>query len=166
MATLATIGLLGLGVATAYESNQQTKKAAKPQRLANAVATAEGKVQDINQRRQRVREARIRRAQIEQAAINTGVAGGSGEAGALASVDTNLAASNAAARGSQQTALSISNFNRIASRARSRAGEASAISGLAFQGASMMPAPTASPAAMPTPKSTGPTQRYVRGANR
>lgn len=166
MATLATIGLLGLGVASAYESNQQTKKAAKAQRQANAVATAEGKVQDINQRRQRVREARIRRAQIEQAAINTGVAGGSGEAGALASVDTNLAASNAAARGSQQTALSISNFNRIASRARSRAGEASAISGLAFQGASMMPAPTASPAAMPTPKSTGPTQRYVRGANR
>jgi hypothetical protein len=137
LTTIALVGLAAVGTAQAYEANQQNKKAEEAQRKANAISTAEGQVQDINARRQRVREARIRRAQIEQAAVNTGVAGGSGEAGALSSVGTNLAASNAASRGSQQTALSISNFNQVASRARSRAGEASAISGLAFQGASL-----------------------------
>ena len=49
--TIALVSLAAAGTASAIEANQQNKKAARARRQANAVATAEGKVQDINQRR-------------------------------------------------------------------------------------------------------------------
>lgn len=132
-------GTIGLGIEQAYTADEEQRKAAEAQKEANAIATAEQKVKDIRERKQMARQERIRRAQVLQASDTSGVAGGSGQQGALAAMKTIFAANRAASRGSQLTALNVSMWNQKAADAMTRANTAQAMSNLSFQLASMAP---------------------------
>ena len=130
-------GLLGYGL---YENNQadvHRKRGERAQARAQEIATAEGKVKDIRQRRQRIRQERVRKAQILAAAESRGIAGGSMESGALGATSSLTAGANAASRGSQLTADSISKFNQIAATESGEANKSAGRAQLAFQGTSM-----------------------------
>lgn len=137
MAAYTTIALLAVAAYQTNESIEQNRKATRAQKRSNEIATADGKVKDINDRRQRLRQQRIRQAQIEQSAVNQGVQGGSLEFGAKSALATNVAAANAASRGSQLTSQNISAFNQVAADAMGKANEASAYANLAFTAAGM-----------------------------
>lgn len=79
-------GIIG-GVAQAGAIND----AAAAQKKANSVQAAQTEINSLEDQRQRIREDRIRRANIIAASTNQGSNGSSGEAGALSSLDTNLA---------------------------------------------------------------------------
>lgn len=96
------------------DQRRAQEKAASEQKASNAAEAAK-------ERRQQVREERVRRARIMQSSENTGVAGGSGEAGALGSLSTNLSSNIGFNLGALQRAGNISDFNQQAADAGNRA---------------------------------------------
>lgn len=138
-AGLVAGGLVLFGIEKAVEADEEQREAAKAQKEANRIQTAEQKVKDIRERKQMARQERIRRAQVLQASDTSGTAGGSGQAGALGAMQTIFAANRAASRGSQLTAMNVSMWNQKAADAMTRANTAQALSSLSFQLASMAP---------------------------
>jgi hypothetical protein len=88
-ATLAAIGLGVSGTATVYgiSQNMQQRKA---QEAAKNEQAAINKQQQLQEQRNQIRRERVQRARIMQSAENTGVAGSSGEAGAIGGLSTQL----------------------------------------------------------------------------
>ena len=82
------------GIAQGQASRQDAKEAARSSAEAQSRAQGEQKAQAASkaavERRQQIREERVKQARVMQAGENTGVAGGSGEAGALGSLATQL----------------------------------------------------------------------------
>jgi len=133
--SIVAVSLLAYGL---YESNQadvHQKRAQRAQARSQEIATAEGKVKDIRERKQRIRQERVRKAQILASAQTQGISGGSAESGAIAATTSLTAGANAAARGSQLTAEGISRFNQIATTETGEANKSAGRASLAFQGA-------------------------------
>ena len=126
-------GPVGLAVYEAEEAKKDARRAARATERANKIQTAQGQIQDINRRRQNIREERVRKAQILQASQNLGVAGGSGEFGATGALSTLTSSRNAAIRGGQSAAISISELRNEAARAMVRSQEHQFTSDLGFQ---------------------------------
>lgn len=96
---LETIAMIGLAVSAAgtvasvskqREAQQSQRQAAEEQRKVRAEQKAQLASEAANERRQQIREERVRRAQVIQASENTGVAGSSGEMGAVGNLATQL----------------------------------------------------------------------------
>lgn len=81
----ALVGLVG-GVMQANAMGQ----AAAAQKESRAIGAAQQRVENLESRRQRVREERVRRAQILASSENVGTARSSGEVGAIGALSTNL----------------------------------------------------------------------------
>lgn len=93
MAAISTIiaaVTLTASVYSAQEQKKEAKKAAVAQTNIRNEEKAANTAKQMSERRQQVREERIKRARVLQASQNTGVAGGSGETGAVAALNTNL----------------------------------------------------------------------------
>lgn len=103
---------LALAAASAYKQTESAKAQAKDQEKASKTQTAMQKAADIAALRQKAREERIRRAQIAQQAVNTGVEGSSGMAGALAGLQQNLGINRSFQAGQAIGAESISRSNQ------------------------------------------------------
>lgn len=88
-------------------SAEEQRKVQSEQAAANAASSA-------SERRQQLRQARVQRARVMQAATNTGVSLGSGEAGALGGISTGLLSNIGANLGSLQTAKNINAFAQTA----------------------------------------------------
>lgn len=115
MAEGAAIAALIISAGAAYKSNEASNEAAKEQKEANKVKTAQQKAADLAAVRQKAREARIRRAQILANAENAGVAGSSGETGAVAGVTQNFGIQTAFQAGQSSASSAISgHFNEAA----------------------------------------------------
>ena len=118
-----TVGSTAMQVKESRDARQQALKAQQ----------AEREVQREQNRRAVVntlRKARIQRAMVQQSALNTG-ATGSGQAGAIGSIGSQTASSVGFQGMQQQAATNISQFNKRASAAESRAGAYGALSDLA-----------------------------------
>lgn len=101
-ATSTYVALALFAAGTAAQQNQQSK-ARKHQENAEDAQKAAQEAADAEMRRQRVREERVKRAQILQFATGTGVAGSSGESGAVSSLGTQLGSSVAFQTGQQES---------------------------------------------------------------
>lgn len=88
-ATLAAIGLGVSGTSTVYGISQNIKQR-QAQEDAKKEQAAVNKTQQLQEQRNQIRRERVQRARILQASENTGVAGSSGEAGAIGSLSTQL----------------------------------------------------------------------------
>lgn len=131
-----TAGLLVYGAYQSNEARRDSKRSAREQKKANAVAAAQGQVADIQKRRELKRQERVRRAQLLQASNNMGVEGSSGESGSLSALSTSISSANASIRGSALSNQTISAFNQKAADFASSANNKQAYANLAFQGAS------------------------------
>jgi hypothetical protein len=89
LVTLAAISAAAsaTGTVMGIANNQRARKA---QEQAQDVQRASNKAQQLEEQRRQIREERVKRARILQASENTGVAGSSGEAGAISSLSTQL----------------------------------------------------------------------------
>jgi hypothetical protein len=117
-----TVGSTAMQVKESQDARQQALKAQQ----------AEREIQREQNRRAVVntlRKARIQRAMAQQSALNTG-ATGSGQAGAIGSIGSQTASSVGFQGMQQQAATNISQFNKRASAAESRAGAYGALSDL------------------------------------
>ncbi len=117
-----TVGSTAMQVKESQDARQQALKAQQ----------AEREIQREQNRRAVVntlRKARIQRAMVQQSALNTG-ATGSGQAGAIGSIGSQTASSVGFQGMQQQAATNISQFNKRASAAESRAGAYGALSDL------------------------------------
>lgn len=119
--TAAVIGAV-IGVAGAVQSseaqsqaNRQAKKSQKAQEQAGYEQKALQAQQAAQEKRAQIREERVKRAKVLQASENTGVAGSSGEAGAIGSLSTNLASNLGFNKGQIDGAGRISALNQQAS---------------------------------------------------
>lgn len=90
------------------------KKAAGQRKEANKVQNAQQKNDSMDQRRKAIREARVRRAMIMQQSANAGLGGGSGEAGAVGAVNTNLGSNIGQASGQTLAIEGINKRNQAA----------------------------------------------------
>lgn len=124
--TVAAVATAVIAGASAYEQRRQGKRAAEAEEDAQKVAKAEQEAQRMEKTRAQIREERVRRAQITQSSTNTGVAGSSGEAGAVSSLGTQLGANIGSMTRQTNTANAISGFEQKAADARTKAAEAQA----------------------------------------
>lgn len=152
---VAVVGAVVAG-ATAYESRQEQKAAAKKQKEAGKVSQAEKAAQQTAQTRQQIREERIRRAQILQQSQNTGVAGSSGAIGSTGALQTSVGSNVAAASRQANSYAAIGNLQQGAADNMARAGEITAIgsmigAGVQIGGAYAQNLFSATPAQGPTP---------------
>lgn len=120
----AVTGIVG-NIAAANASAQ----AADAQKSANAVTNAQSQVNQINSRRQAIREERVRRAKIVQASTNTGTNFSSGALGAVGDLTTNLAEANSSSLGITNSNNAINSFNQQAQDFQSQAQFISGITG-------------------------------------
>lgn len=146
MAAVSTLAMVGLAVAAVgtagslymqSQANSAAQDAAKAQRKAAGVQVAQNAAQAAAERRQQAREERIKRAQIMQAAENTGTASGSGEAGALGGMSTQLGVNVGFNQsminfGKQQT-----QYGQMAADANTRANQYNSYGNLFSQAGSM-----------------------------
>lgn len=114
---MAIGAIVALVVGTAA-SISENRKAAKADKEARDIGSAQNQVDAIRAKRTEARKARVRRAQIEQSAENSGVVGSSGEAGSLSSVASRLGAFSGNIEGRQLTATAISSANQNAAEHR------------------------------------------------
>lgn len=117
MAAVTTMLVVGAVAASSYvsyterkEAKKDAKRAANEQRKAQSEQRAQQAAQQAAERRQQIREERVRRAKILQSAQNTGTAGGSGVAGAVGSLSTQLGANIGMNLGAIQASNRISAF--------------------------------------------------------
>lgn len=127
----AAIVVAAVGAAaTTYsvtEQQRQSKRAAGAQKEASDIAEAQRKNEEMDQRRQQVRQQRIRAAQIEQGAANQGASDSSGELGSLSALSSNVASNLATMSGRSAAASGIYSANQRALNAQSAAQTAGAI---------------------------------------
>lgn len=97
----------------------EQEKIQREQEAQNAKAAAD-------ERRSQMREERVRRARVMQASANTGVAGSSGEIGALGALATNLNTNIGANLGMLQSAQNISGYSQNAANFMGQANQAGA----------------------------------------
>lgn len=135
---IETVGIIvgAVGAAAgAYgtiQAQKGAKKAAKEQEKAADVAAAQQKQEEMEKRRQQIREQRIRTAQIEQGAANAGVSGSSGEIGAKSGVQTVTASNIAFGTSAAKAAEGISEHNQAAAEANLQSQINQGIAGLGF----------------------------------
>lgn len=122
-----------VGLAGAVASADAAAKSAAAQKEENDITLAQGKIQTLESRRQKVREERIRRARIIAASENTGTGSSSGAAGAVGALSTNLSGMVASASGQSKANEGINKQNQIATDADQNARTISAFTG-AIQG--------------------------------
>lgn len=135
-AEIAIISLAATGAATgaysAYEGHQGRKEEKRARKV-------EGRIRDVQtarERRRAIREARVQRADIEAGAQATGVAGASGAITGAGTVGTQLAANLSFLDQVSELQDRASMFRERAASRFGKAQTASAVSGLAFTGAS------------------------------
>ena len=121
--------LIGLNVGSQIMAAREAKDAAKEQRRAQKVENAIQMEQNRKSAVQAIREARIRSAMVQQSATNTG-AMGSGQAGAIGSIQSQAGAALGFQGMQRQGALNQSQFLANASRAQGRAGQFGAAANL------------------------------------
>ena len=116
----AVIAVVGLAVSV--DAAKASKRAQDRQAANQASAAA---TERAIKRRKSIRQQRIRAAQLEQSAVNTGVAGSSGEIAGLAGTASTFASSEAALSSGAATSLrSLNNARDIG-----KAGVKSAVGG-------------------------------------
>ena len=127
----AAIVVAAVGAAaTTYsvtEQQRQSKRAAGAQKEASDIAEAQRKNEEMDQRRQQIRQQRIRAAQVEQGAANQGASDSSGELGSLSALSSNVASNLATMSGRSAAASGIYSANQRALNAQSAAQTAGAI---------------------------------------
>lgn len=79
-----------VGVVGSVMQAGAAREAAAAQRESRDIGAAQQRVENLESRRQKVREERVRRAQILAGAENVGTARSSGEVGAIGALSTNL----------------------------------------------------------------------------
>jgi len=125
--TAAFVAISLVGTAASLDQQRKSANAQKDiqrtQRASNAAQAAE-------EQRKQIREERIKKAKILQASENTGVAGGSGEAGATSSIGTQLSANLNFNSGAIDRANQISIFQQNSVTAQVKASEFSALTNL------------------------------------
>lgn len=96
--TMVALASLGIGAASfiqqqeaAGEARSAQERARGEQEKIRGEQKAQNAAMAAQERRAQIREERVRRARISQSATGTGVAGGSGEFGAIGALGTNLA---------------------------------------------------------------------------
>ena len=133
LAAVSTIAAIGLAVSVAgvVATNAQSRKsfrlqqqAAGEQQKANAQQSAQQAQQAAQERRQQIREERVRRAQIMNQAELTGTSGGSGEAGALGGMSTQLGSNMGTNQASILRGQEISGFLQNSANLQTRAQSA------------------------------------------
>lgn len=127
--TYLAVAAVAVAGATAYESNQQAKAAAKKEEEAGKVAGAEAAAQQTAQTRAQIREERVRRAQILQSSENTGVTGSSGALGSTGALQTTVGSNLAAASRQANSARAITGLQQDASNLMAKSRETQAIGG-------------------------------------
>lgn len=129
----ASLAVTAFGTAKSIESQKDARRdarrAADEQRKIQQEQVASNAQAAAQERRQQIREERVRRAKIIQASMNTGVSGGSGEAGAVSGLATNLSSNLGANLGAiergQRTSIFAQNaadFSFSAQQNSQRAG--------------------------------------------
>jgi flavin-dependent dehydrogenase len=122
-----------VGIAGAVASADAAAKSAAAQKEVKDITLAQGKVQTLESRRQKLREERIRRARIIAASENTGTGSSSGASGSVAALSTNLQGMVASASGQSKANEGINKQNQIAIDADQNARTIGAFTG-AIQG--------------------------------
>lgn len=144
MAGITTAILLGVAaVGTAYSISQQmeardaAKDAAREQKKIRNEQKAQNEAAAMQERRKQIREERIRRAKILASSSAAGVAGSSGEGGALGSLSTGLSVNLGTNLAAVNSGLAISQYSQNAANFQSQADQASANAGMASQFSSL-----------------------------
>lgn len=122
-----------VGIAGAMASADAAKQSTTAQKEAKDIQVAQGKVQTLESRRQKLREERIRRARIIATSENTGTGSSSGAIGSVGALQTNLSGMVASASGESKANNGISRQNQIAADADQNARTISGFTG-AIQG--------------------------------
>lgn len=157
---VAGLALATGGAALSYAGQRRQaaneRRAEREQEKAQAEASAQRASEAAAERRQQIREQRIKRGQILQAAENTGTEGGSGEAGALGSISTQLGTNLGTNQAGYQRGQRISMFNQNAANfmgdARSAASRGQMFSSLGQLGQQAFSAAGGFKTLMGTPK--------------
>lgn len=122
----AAVGVnIGSSILQAKEMKDARKEAMKAQQAEREVQREQNRRAVINT----LRKSRIQRAMVQQSAQNVG-AMGTGAMGAMGSIGSQTASSIGFQGMQQQAATNISQFNKRASAAESRAGAYGALSDL------------------------------------
>jgi len=130
---MAIVAAVTAAVGTAA-SIQQSNKAARAGRQAAAVQKQQQQAQAARSRRSALREAQIKRAQALVRSQAVGGAGGSGVAGGLSSLNSQLGSGLGFAGASTARSGLISDFGVQQQTALTNAQSASALAGLGMQG--------------------------------
>lgn len=119
------LGALSLvvGIAGGIAQSNAAASAAREQREARNISSAQDRVRSMEDRRTRVREERIRRARIIAQSENTGTGDSSGAIGAVGALSTNLAGLIGTSLGESRANTAINNATQRAADASSRANE-------------------------------------------
>lgn len=163
MAISATIAAVSATTA-AVSYNQQKKAQESAQRSQASARSEQGAInaaQSSTERRQQIREERVRRARVQQASINTGVAGSSGELGAVGSLGVQLGTNLGSNLAMKAAAQNISIFNQQASDSMFKAQEAGQLFNLAMQGLSFAGPKVLSGMSTPAAASTRTTTNFI-----
>lgn len=132
MAILTALAVVSAAVSigSTVVQHRAAKDASRARRKANAIASARESVRNRFNRRRAAKETRLRQSQILQAAETQGVAGSSGEIGAIGSLQRSLAQATAFQTGETLAAEGISEQNQVGADARSRASRAAGVANL------------------------------------
>ena len=144
MAAFTTIAL-GITAAASVGSAIQSNKAAKAQGRAAEEQRKQQQLQAQRSRRQAIRQAQLQRAQAFAAGVGAGAQGGSGIAGGLSSLGSQVG--GAMGYSTQMSGLSqnIGMFNQQAANAKARAGLFGAVGDLFSPFAGLPTKPQAMP---------------------
>lgn len=122
--------LAAVSLTSTVASMSQQRKAAKAQGKIRNEEAARNTAQQMQERRQQVREERIKRARVMQASENTGTSGSSGEAGAITSIGSQLGANLGFNQGMIESGRRISQYSQEAADAQGRASMFGTLAGM------------------------------------
>lgn len=125
---LAVIASAVVGAGASIVAGKKTEEAQEEQ---NEILSAQEKITDVATARRKIKEARVARARLLQNSEAAGTTGSSGEAGGLASLNTQLATNLADQTGQANTSRAISASNRSLAKSQFVAGTVGAIAGAA-----------------------------------
>lgn len=120
---VAGIASLAVGVISGASASSAYKKSAAAQKEANAIETAQTKINAADERRRLLREERIRRARLMQGAQNTGTSGSSGELGAMSAITTNVDSIMSAQLGETKAIEGMNKWRQVATDYEQKARE-------------------------------------------
>lgn len=126
-AIIAAVAAVAGSVISYTGQRRAAKKVAAAERESRAIQQANSRIEQARNRRRAIRERRIMAARIEQSAINSGVSGSSGEAGAVSVMGTNLGDVLSIDSSRMLTAQGISRQQQIASDAIRRGNAQAAL---------------------------------------